>query len=99
MTKKKVTKKKEFSLDDIKKNEDGKYIIPLKSPFNYGERKVSELLLDEPRAKHLRQMSAEPTMDDIMNVVAQLAGEADSLIDELSMGDITTCGEFFGAFE
>lgn len=90
---------KKFNIKDLKKNEDGKFILPLNSPFKYGEREVKELLLDEPRAKHIRQMPSNPKMDDIMNVIAVLAGEPDSLIDELSMGDITRAGEFFGSFE
>ena len=89
---------KEFSLKNYKKDDDGKWIIPLEKPIKWGEDTIKELRLEEPKAKHIRDLSTNPKMGEMLDIVAKLAGEADSLIDELSMADATTCTEFFGAF-
>jgi len=89
---------KELNVKELKRTEDGKYILPLESPFNYGERKVDSLNLTEPKTKHLRRLPAAPKMDDMLKIVGDLAGEPDSLIDELSMKDGAKAAEFFSAF-
>tara|TARA_R110000803_G_scaffold162194_1_gene225796 strand:+ start:9846 stop:10148 length:303 start_codon:yes stop_codon:yes gene_type:complete len=99
---KKKTKKRSADLDvtKLKKNDEGKYILPLKKPIDWGsDGMVKQLELSEPKAKHLRQLSSDPGMDEILNIVADLAGQPDAFIDELSMGDATNACEFFGSFE
>jgi len=85
-------------LDTLKKTEDGKYILPLKNPVTIGTKKVDELHLEEPRAKHLRGLSSNPGMSEVLDVIAKLAGEMDAVIDELSMEDTNRASEYFGAF-
>ena len=99
MSRDRKKKTKEFKVEDLKQNEEGKYILPLKKPVKYGPETIKELLLDEPKAKHLRTLSGDPNMDEILKIVADLANQPDSLIDELSMGDATNASEFFGSFE
>lgn len=91
--------KKESILKELKKNEEGKYILPLAKPIKWGDKDILELHLDEPKAKHLRGLSASPNMDEILNVIGKLAGQPDSVIDDLSMKDTNRAAEFFAAFE
>lgn len=101
MAKKKKDKRdgEKTILDELKKDKDGRWIMPLKNSFRFGDRDVKQLLLDEPKAKHLRAFSSDPDMDEILKVIADLSHEPDSLIDELSLKDSTRCTDFFGAFE
>ncbi len=91
--------KEELDLKKLKKTADGKYILPLKKPVKFGSKTISQLELIEPTAKHLRDLSADPTLDDMLNIVADLAGESDSLIDMLSMSDASQAVAFFNAFD
>lgn len=77
---------------------DGKYIMPLSKPIKYGEKQITELHLDEPKAKHIRKMPTNPIMDDVLKICGKLANEPDSLVDELSLKDCNRLAEFFGAF-
>lgn len=97
MVKKKV--KEDLKLEELKRDEDGKYIVELQSPIKFGDRTINHLAMSEPKAKHLRKLPSDPGMDDILNVVGDLCAEPDSVIDELSMKDVNTCAEFFQAFE
>lgn len=85
-------------LKELEKNSEGKYILKLQTPFKYGQREVTQLELSEPKAKHIRKMPSSPIMDDILKICGSLAGEPDSLIDELSLKDCNRLAEFVGAF-
>lgn len=97
MKEKTKEKKSEFDLAKLEKRGE-KYVLPLSKAIQYGKKEVIELLLDEPKAKHIRQMPTSPIMDDVLQVCGKLAGEPDSLIDELSLKDCNNLAEFFGAF-
>lgn len=96
--KKKNDKKQENILEELVKV-DGKWVFPLSQPISRnGKEEIKELLLDEPRAKHIRQMPAQPIMDDILQVMGALAQQPDSVMDELCMKDTNRLGDFFSAF-
>ena len=84
-------------LDELEQK-DGKYILPLKKPIKHGQREITELQLVEPQAKHIRKMPTKPNMNDVLQACGRLAGEPDSVIDELSLKDCNRLAEFFGAF-
>ena len=85
-------------LDKLEKNKDGKYILPLVNPITFGSEVIDHLELMEPKAKHIRKMPAEPIVDDVLKVCADLACRNDAFMDELSLKDVNSLGEFFGAF-
>lgn len=85
-------------LDRLEKNKDGKYILPLLSPVKFGEDTISSLELDEPRAKHIRNLPGNPIVDDILKICADLAHQPDSVIDELCMKDVGALTDYFEAF-
>ena len=90
---------KKLDIKKLKRNEKGQYILPLEIPVPFGKETITELHLDEPKAKHLRGLSSDPGMDEILSVIALLSHQPDSVIDELSMKDTALAGEFFGSFE
>lgn len=89
--------KSDFDLSALEQK-DGKYILPLSKQIKHGERTITELHLDEPKAKHIRKMPTSPIMDDVLKACGKLASEPDSVIDELSLKDCNNLAEFFGAF-
>ena len=97
MKEKTKEKKSDFDLSKLERRGE-KYVLPLSKPIEYGKKTYTELLLDEPKAKHIRQMPTSPIMDDVLQACGKLANEADSLIDELSLKDCNNLAEFFGAF-
>jgi hypothetical protein len=84
-------------LNDLEQR-DGKYVMPLSRPIQHGQREIKELLLSEPKAKHIRKMPTNPIMDDVLKICGALAAEPDSVIDELPLKDCNRLAEFFGAF-
>lgn len=97
MTKKKDEKVKTI-LDELKTDKDGKYIYPLLKSIKQGSEVITEFRLDEPRAKHIRNMPANPTTGDSLDIIADLAAQAPSVIDELSLKDLTRLSEFVELF-
>lgn len=97
--KKKSEKKSETNILSELKKVDAKWVFPLSEPISRNAtEKITELLLDEPKAKHIRQMPTSPIMDDILQVMGSLAQQPDSVMDELSMRDTNRLGEYFSAF-
>jgi len=88
----------DFDRDKLKKTDDGKWILPLTESIQWGEKKVTELHLSRPKAKHMRILSGDPDMDEMLGIVAALSGQPDGLIDELEIADATRACEFFGSF-
>lgn len=89
--------KSEFDLSKLEQK-NGKYVLPLSKSIKHGEREITELHLEEPKAKHIRKMPTNPIMDDVLKACGKLAAEPDSVIDELSLKDCNNLAEFFGAF-
>jgi len=86
---------------DIKKLErtqDGKYIIKLSEPINYGKDIFTQLELEQPKAKHIRKFPQNPSVDDILKMVGSLSAQSDSVIDELSLKDVEKVSDFVEAF-
>lgn len=96
MTRKKQDEKN--ILETLEKNKDGKYILPLSAPVTFGEDTITELLLDEPKAKHIRNLPGDPIVDDVLKICADLAHQPDSVIDELNMKDVGKLTDYFEAF-
>ena len=90
--------KKKNILEELKKNSEGKYILPLSQPVDFGDDKITELELDEPKAKHIRNLPGDPLVDDVLKICADLAHQPDSVIDELCMKDVGKLTDYFEAF-
>ena len=78
--------------------ENGKHKIKLDDPVKFGSELVDTLEMSVPKAKHIRKLPVQPTLDDILKICADLAGRPDSFIDELSFRDVNKLAEFFNSF-
>lgn len=86
------------SLPEYFEKRDGKFTYKLLTPIHYGQDIISTLELTEPKAKHIRQMPANPKSDDTLKVLGALCSQPDSVIDELSLKDVGRLSEFIEAF-
>ncbi len=72
--------------------------VKLAEPIEFGSRTISELTLRKPKAKDMRQFPLAPQMGDMLDLASKLAGEPTSVIDELSVQDMTRVVEVIGDF-
>lgn len=72
--------------------------ITLKHPIQFGERTVTELSFDRLKGKHLRKLSAKPTMDDLLGLASKSAKEPPALFDEMDAEDVMSVAEVIGDF-
>jgi hypothetical protein len=72
--------------------------VKLEEPIQFGSRTIDELTLRKPKAKDMRQFPLNPQMGDMLDLASRLAGEPTSIIDELSVQDMTRVVEVIGDF-
>jgi len=72
--------------------------ITLSEPVEHGTETISVLEIKPPKAKHLRSMPLEPNTGDLLDLAAKLAGQPPSVIDEMSMNDMTEVLTVVGNF-
>lgn len=72
--------------------------ITLDEPIEHGTETITVLEIKQPKAKHLRSMPLEPNTGDLLDLAAKLAGQPPSVIDELSMKDMTEVLTVVGNF-
>lgn len=73
-------------------------VKPLKHPFEFGDRNISELTFNRLKGKHLRRLGAKPSMDDLMNLASKSCGEAPAVLDEMDAEDVMMTAEVIGDF-
>lgn len=71
--------------------------FPIDSIQNQGE-KIHALTFQRPKNKHIKNMSAAPTMNDLQIVGARLAGLTPREADELDACDAIAVAEIIGDF-
>lgn len=91
---------KEEILKDFPLSGDGKYTYTLKESIEHGTERIEKFILLAPKAKHIRKMkNNDQRVDEVLKVVGMLAGQPDSVIDELCLTDTNKLIEFFSVFE
>lgn len=73
-------------------------VVKLREPIEFGSRVVEELSIRKPKAKDMRKFPMNPAMGDMLDLASVLAGEPTSVIDELSVPDMTSVIEVIGDF-
>jgi hypothetical protein len=65
-------------------------VYKLKHPIDEGSNRITELTVQPPKAKHLRNLPANGphTMSDNFKLISQLTGQSDFVVGELSMDDL-----------
>lgn len=72
--------------------------VKLQEPISFGSRVIDELIIRKPKAKDMRKFPMNPAMGDMLDLASVLAGEPTSVIDELSVPDMTSVIEVIGNF-
>lgn len=72
--------------------------VKLLSPVTWGSEVIFELVVQKPKAKHVRNLPAEPKTGDLLDLAASLCGQTPRMIDELSIEDMTALMEVVGSF-
>lgn len=72
--------------------------VTLSTPVTWGSEVIFELTVQKPKAKHVRNLPAEPKTGDLLDLAAALCGQTPRMIDELSIEDMTTLMEVVGSF-
>lgn len=72
--------------------------VPLKHPFDFGDRKISELTFQRLKGKHLRKLGQQPTMNDLLELASKSAGEPPAVFDEMDAEDVMQVAEVIGDF-
>jgi hypothetical protein len=74
-------------------------VLKLLEPFKYGkDQYIEELVVQKPKAKHIRNLPAEPNTGDLLNLAGKLCGQPPSLIDELAIPDTMALLEIVSDF-
>ena len=72
--------------------------VELQDPIEFGSRVIDQLTIRKPKAKDMRKFPLNPSMGDMLDLASVLAGEPTSVIDELSVPDMTRVVEVIGDF-
>lgn len=81
-----------------KTNADGRMVVALKHPVQFGSEKITRLEFKRPKARHFRGLPLEPKVGDIMDLMARLADVPPSVIDELEPEDLEAASSIVGGF-
>lgn len=75
------------------------HVLKLKQPFFVGQKEITEISFNAPKAKHIRAMPADGgTFGDIMTIAGKLSGEPPSLIEKLGPEDFAAVTELVTLF-
>lgn len=72
--------------------------VKLKEPIQHGSDTITELTLRKPKAKDFRKLPLEPNFGDILDLIARLAGQPPSVIDEMAAEDLTEVADHVAGF-
>lgn len=81
-----------------KRDNEGKYIIPLSEPITHGNDKITEFRVSRPKAKHIRHLPKDPSQDDMLKMLGDLSCQPDSVIDELDVADLSEVTDLIESF-
>lgn len=72
-------------------------VVKLSRPIEYGSELISELHIQEPKAKHFRKLREEDGAAEAgLGMLGDLTGQPPSVIDELSIPDMQLALETMG---
>lgn len=81
------------------RDENGRFIVPLKKHITFGSQTITELRFREPKTGDLRGIPLQALMSDhLMNVAGKVCGQPSTIIDELSIADALEIGALIADF-
>lgn len=90
-----------MSTHELKKKtpapQKGPITIKLSEPIEWGSEAITEITLQRPRAKHIKNISTKDVkIADMLAIASKLSGVSASALDELSMDDMHKVVEAVG---
>lgn len=86
-------------LAKYKRDENDRVIYPLKRPFQFGERTVSELRFREPETGDIDGIPlAAMTTTHLIRVAGKICGEPQPVMNKVKLADIVEIGELIMDF-
>lgn len=71
--------------------------IKLSDPIQFGQETITEIKLQVPRAKHIKDINAQnPTIRDILKVASKLSLISETALDELTIEDMVKVSDAVG---
>lgn len=70
----------------------------LEKPITFANQSISEITIQEPKARDLRTLPTNPTTSDILDLASRLTGVAPAAIDEFSVQDALRLCNQVGSF-
>lgn len=70
--------------------------IKLLEPVEWGSETVESITLKPIRGKHIRRLSAQPTMNDLLVIASKISGVSSAVFDEMCAEDVTRVTEAVG---
>lgn len=70
--------------------------VKLEETIEWGSETIEKIVLKPPRGKHLRGMSTNPSVNDMMKLAAKLSGVSSAVFDEMSSQDVMKVIEAVG---
>lgn len=85
--------------EETKKNVAGKKVpktIRLDEPISWGSETIKEVTLQPIQGKHLRKLSSEPNLNEILNIASKISGLSGGIFDEMASSDVMKVAEAVG---
>lgn len=74
----------------------GPITVKLSDPIQWGSETIKEVELTAVKGKHLRKLSANPTLNDLMNIASKVSGLSSAVFDEMSSEDVMKVADAVG---
>ena len=72
--------------------------LELECPIELNGEKLTKLTFSKLKAKHLKGLKADPSFDDLLNLVVKSTGEVPGIIGELDLPDAMKAVEIVSGF-
>lgn len=72
--------------------------LKLKTPIEFGDERIEELTFKPLKARHLRSVSAKPTMSDLLTLLEKSTGLSLSQVNELDSRDTMSALDIVSGF-
>lgn len=81
---------------DAAKSETKSKTVKLSKEYTWGNEVITEVVIHQPKGKHLRALPAEPRLHDLLELASKCSGISSKLIDELDGPDAIELGKAVG---
>lgn len=72
--------------------------VPLEYPLKWGEETITEIVLQRPKAKDIKHLGKDVTMDDLLKIASKCSKTEMSKIEELDAEDAVRIADVVGDF-